>query len=1230
MVESPDPAGGHLDFRILGPLEVRFDGRPLELRRVKERTVLAMLLLRVNQVVPLDHLAAGLWEDADLPRPPATLRVHVSRLRQALATVGTGGEPVVITRGRGYTLRVPDEAVDAWRFEHLAARGRDQLAANDPEGAAATFGQALSLWHGRILDDLTVDPAVEPEVVRLEEARLSVVEDRVEAELSCGNHHGVVGELEQLVTEHPLRERLWAQWMVSLYRCGRQAESLRAYEDLRVLLRDELGIPPSPRVQQLNEAILMQDPDLDLRRPIHLQPEDSITSPDGHSSAGKQDSRQTEADGSEVRFPSRLVLAPLLPFSGRGPQFESLLHACKETSAGGCRVVLVSGEAGIGKTRLAAEVARRAHDTGVVVLFGRCDEDMGVSFQPFVEALSQVVWSNPTAASLGRHGGELVRLVPELARMVPGLEPPLRADPETERYRLFDAVASWLGAMSSDTGLLLVLDDMHWAEKPTLLLLRHLVRSAEAMRVIVVCNYRDTDLDRAHPFAEVLADLRTEPGVERLALAGLDLDGVLELLSNASGQPIDAPIAELAQLLWSETSGNPFFVQEILRNLVESGRLVQRDGVWMADQKIADLGIPEGVREVVGRRLNRLSTATNEVLTTASVIGAVIDFDVLVAVSDLTEDAVLDALDEATAASLLRETLSGSYEFTNAIVRSTLYDELSAARRARRHRQIAESLEEGGKQHHDAAELAYHFRRAGAADIRAVDYAAAAGEQALERLAFDQAVALFSQALEAAEDADAGANRRCQLLIRLGTSQRLAALPVYRDTLLGAARLARDLGDAELLAEAALANSRGIPSTAGTLDEDRVEVIEAALERIGAEDSATRARLLSLLSLERIWRDPELERLDLSDEAIGMARRVGDDSCLLDVWTAGYIAGSVVDRIPGLVAGLPGLLDLAERAGDAQKLYLAYGLGARHCLEVGDLDQTDRLLERIGHLTAQLDNPFFRWMEANYRCCRLTVSATGDEIEQAALEALQMGQDAGQPDLLVWFAPQLFVARWSQGRLAEIVQPIREFAEDISGIPAWRAALAMTCAQLGERDEATAIIDDLMTDPARAFPQDVAWLLAHSVLGEAIAVVGTVDQAARHYRLLEPYVGRIPCLGNITRPSVTVVLGMLAARAGWNEQAEQNFSDAHQQHLHLGATGWLTRTQLAWARFLLDTGESDRPRALLAQARDGAERTGAADVIEAISELEGVPDRTREPGMEHPGAGPSGPTPRRH
>ncbi|MGH9003516.1 MAG: ATP-binding protein, partial [Acidimicrobiia bacterium] len=323
-------------------------------------------------------------------------------------------------------------------------------------------------------------------------------------------------------------------------------------------------------------------------------------------------------------------------FVGREGEIEQLARIWKEVLADGRRLAFLAGEPGIGKTRLAAELAAGVRGDGGLVLAGRCDEDMGVPYQPFVEALRHYVTHAPEAR-LGRFPGELTRLVPELPDLVPGLPAPLRSDPDTERYRLFDAVGSWLSDVSAETPLLVVLDDLHWAAQPTVLLLRHVMRSDLPLRLLVVATYRDTDVGRAHPLGPGLADLRRLPGVECLSVTGLDRVGVGAFLARLAGHPIDGEDGEsLVRTVWEETEGNPFFLGEMLRLLSESGAIARQDDRWVIT--VEDLGIPEGVRDVVGRRLSRLSDDANRTLAVAAVAGLEFEPAVVRAAAGLAEE----------------------------------------------------------------------------------------------------------------------------------------------------------------------------------------------------------------------------------------------------------------------------------------------------------------------------------------------------------------------------------------------------------------------------------------------------------------------------------------------------------------------------------------------------------------------------------------------------------------
>ena len=592
-------------------------------------------------------------------------------------------------------------------------------------------------------------------------------------------------------------------------------------------------------------------------------------------------------------LPAFVDINPSFPFSGRMDQLEVLTTAWKETAEGARRAVLVSGEPGIGKTRLVTEAVRAAHDRGSIVLWGRCDEDLGAPYGPFAEALRHYVLVTPpdqVRAEVGALGGELVRIVPDIASRVPGLAEPMVADAETERFRLFDAVADLLSEISAAAPVVLVLDDLHWADKPSLVLLRHLLRSPTPMRVLFLGTYRDTDLDRSHPLSDVLGELRRQPGVDRLDLQGLDEDEISGFMANVAGHELTEGGRDLALALHTETEGNPFFVGEVLRHLAESGAIVQDDdGRWTTSGAVADFGIPEGVREVVGRRLSRLSDAVNRALAIGAVIGPTFDLATIEGAGGPGGDELFDALDEATQFGLIREApgAPGRYAFAHALVRASLYEELTTNRRVRMHWKIGEVIEAryASKLDDHLDELAFHYGEGALAGdaAKAADFARRAGERALADLAFESAAGHFERALGSIELVDeALPAERCDLLLAWADALLLSGDDRKRQAVFDAAALARETDDVGRLARAALVlvTRDGVSQSVGNVDAELVALIEEALAALGPAPSSERAQLLSSLAVELQHGADDTRRTSLASEALAVARETGDPVAL--------------------------------------------------------------------------------------------------------------------------------------------------------------------------------------------------------------------------------------------------------------------------------------------------------------------------------------------------------------
>ena len=1142
-----------MEFRILGPLEVFEGGHLVEIRPAKLRALLAILVLHANEVVSVEKLIDGLWGEVPPASAANTLQGYVSQLRNLLEP-GRRGTPsrVVHTSARGYVLATEAESIDAWRFEHLATEGRRALAQSNADDATKIFGEALGLWRGSVLEEFAYEQFVQEATARLEELRLGVIEERIAAEFILGRHLETLGELKALTTAAPLRERPWGQLMLALYRGGRQADALQAYQNLRRTLAEELGIYPSPELQRLEAAILAQDPAL-----RHLP-----SSPDALPGSGTTIECRSCVD--VTRLPQLLSRPDVLPLVGRQAELDELTAAWDAAaSCGTRRAVLVAGEPGIGKTRLAAEVARRAHAQDAIVLAGRCDEGMRVPYQPFVEALRHFVDSSRgchLTDHLGRWPGELIRLVPEIDNRIPGLKPPLTADAETERYRLFDAVASWLGAASARRPVLLVLDDLHWATKSTVLLLRHLLRSSQAMRLLIVATYRDDEVDQSHPLNELLASVAREPDYSRLCLGGLDEADVKDLIAAAGGRRLGAASPSWTATIHADTKGNPFFVAEVVRHLLESSAIERGE----PPDSLLDRGIPEGVRTVVARRLSRLSDATVAVLSTASVAGLEFELPIIEAASRLDEDVVVSALEEAISSRLVEDSTASSYRFSHGLVRATLYAQMAHPRRALVHRRVGEAIE---ARYGDAKlpELAYHVLRASVAggDDRAIDVSVRAAERSFGLLAYEQAAEWYGSALDVLRTGHSDDPRAADLLIRRGEAQLAAGdIPASRDSFGQAAVIARRNRDADQLARAALGFGAGFGGfEVKLLDPVQVELLEEALSALDPGPSQLRAWVLARLSVALSFMDAPTRRRSLSEEAVAMARQDGDQSVL------GYALAGHCDSIPGpddsetRLRQATEVVGLADAAGDRSLELLGRRLRLVALLEVGDVGEADAEIERFAEVADQIRQPLYRWYVPLWRGMRALMRRDSDEAMSQCMMAREIGAQAQSDNADVLTFTQWWVRQRYEGRFAEAGQAMADLLEREMGAPVMEPAgwpyAAVVAVQLGDHRRARTLLEQSLQAGLERRTRDSEWLPESAQLAEAATLVGSGEVAELLYEQLRPYGDRfcVEGIGSAFVGSVAWYLGLLARFLGHRNEAESYQRRARAAHRRVGLVG---------------------------------------------------------------------------
>jgi class 3 adenylate cyclase len=959
------------------------------------------------------------------------------------------------------------------------------------------------------------------------------------------------------------------------------------------------------------------------------------------------------------------------PFVGRVVELRKAAVVWERARRGARELVLVSGEPGIGKTRLAAELARSAHEEGATVLWGRADESLEVPFQSFVEPLRHfVAHTTPeeVAALVGPRGPDLARLLPELADRLPELQVTSPGDGDADRLEMFEAVATLLNAASRSAPVLLVLDDLHWAPRGSLLLLRHLARDRRRAGLLIVATYRDTDVDDFPAMTELLAELHREPHVEHIQLDGLGAGDVAVLLDQAVGSSRpNADNEDVAALVHAETEGNPFFVGQVIRHLSEVGTVPSAgdpprtdgrapesrssarddaDGPWRASlsdevrevlvratepllgpssprrrSRVAtSVRVPEGVRRVVERRLARLTEDTNRLLKVAAVVGHEFELAVLERVPDAAPEGarLLDALDEALRTRLVTEldSASGRLAFTHNLVRQTLLDDLSAARRAHLHRRIAEAMEslpDPGSIR--VGSLAHHYcagASAGTAD-KAVGYAERAAMAALEQGFFEGAAVHLERALRALTlTSTPEPEVRARLLVaRAQTAYLSADVGRSKATAAEAADAARAAGSAKLLARAAWWRS-AFPM-AGVEDPVTIGLLEEALEAIGDRDPGMRAALLGQLSLYRAINQGQGPVADsIAAEAIDFAHAAEDPIVMARALMARceVLQGSpdvalqsrLLDELAATAPQLPSRVRSA-----AEKLALRHR--AVVLLQSGDLAGFDRELTAL----TDIDRNGVDWFDsatvAMWRSLRALMFGRLHEADSSTREMIRHAGD--ETNFRNTAVAQLYQLRREQGRLGELLEVLDSVVLAGAHLAGFRAALALASAEVGNMGAARLHLQPLAVDEFAGVPWDVSRTPCLALLAETCWLLGAADEVGCLYELLLPHSGQLMvvawgavCLGAADR-----YLGMTAALEGRWAEAERHFEAALALERHLGAEPLAARTQCAYADALSRRGqEEDRGRAreLLEGAAATADDLGVAGLSVAVDRARGA------------------------
>ena len=1088
-----------MQIGVLGPLEVLRDGAETDLGPRKQRALLAALTLHAGEVVSLDRLGDLVWGDAPPAAAAASLHGYVAALRRLLEPdrAARGAASVLLTVPPGYRLQLPAGALDADRFAalvetvHRQAPG-DVLPEPDPSGAAELedlLGQletALALWRGDPYPELDGRPEVEAECARLRELHRRAVHDRARVLLALDRPAVAAQGLARLVHEERLADDSTTLLALALARCGRQTDALDAIRVHREALADELGLDPGPVLQHLETAILRQDPGV-LPTPVPVDRDPGPDEPYGHP--------------------------PGPPLVGRSRELAALEDLLTRATTGVPQLAALVGEPGIGKSRLATELSAVARDRGFLVLTGRCSSDEGAPpLWPWVAVLRALAAARPGGP--GPAPDEL-------------LAPP--TDGLADRFRLFDRTVDALVLASRQQPVLLVLDDLHWADASTLRLLQHLVEDLDRGRVVVLVTRR------AFPAPTgALADLAgslARRQVLRLELHGLDAEEV-QALADATGRTRVDP--DQARRLRARTGGNPFYVVELLR--------------WREDLPVADTrrGVPPAVGDVITARLAALPGTTQQLLRTAAALARHLDLGLLASLDGTSLEEVLDALDPAVASGfVVVDEQDGSVRFSHALVKDAVEATDPPLRRQLRHARLARHLQ-GRATPDRLAELAHHWLRAGPAHAGDAWRAAArAAAHAATVGAHEEAAALLGEALASQlADPTSGWPERYDLLMARSRACRAAAdSGGQRVAAAEATRLADDADDGERLARAAVASSEGAlwsNRPEGDVDRPTIDALHRASGLLPAGDSELRGSVFLALSRELFWAPGHQEAAAYAEQGLALARRLGAARLQAQACHALVVSTLEPATLEQRRALAAESVACARTAEDPELEAVGLFWVAVMAGEGGRIPERAAAVQECRAIAERYRLRYLQVMLGCYDIGWLALQGRGAEGDAQLADVQRWAVHADFPfrDEAV-AAAQAWLALW-RGRADDLLEPL--LALDATSPTDVGTTVLLLMLRSGRLQQAAAYLDER---PVPLVDDDFAVTFDLAVGAEAALLLGRPGLGADVYALMAGWSGRAASAGTgAPLGPVDAFLALAAAAVGEDALATSHADDA--------------------------------------------------------------------------------------